>query len=200
MVEMLISTAVFSVILLLCATAIIQVGRIFYKGVTINRTQETARRVMEDISQAVQFGANTGDRSFDERVSNDYGGLTVHALCLGTIRYNYSTTTSLGTGSGQSRHVLWKDRIGATESCSTVDLRNPQPSPDGIELLGSNMRVPVFSAVLSGSDMWALNVAVAYGDTADLFTDTNYNKCVSTTSGGQFCAVSTLSTNVAKRL
>ncbi len=193
-VELMIATAVFSVVLLLCATAIVQVGKIFYKGITINRTQDTARRVSEDLSQAIQFGVRS-----DNFLQTKTNGAT-NSLCLGNVRYNYNNAVSLGTHAAQSAHVLWKDNIATDADCGLLDISRPAPSLNGVELLAENMRIPILNVTVA-SGVWTVNITVAYGDTEDLFeAGSNFTHCISNYNGGQYCAVSNINTNVIKRL
>jgi prepilin-type N-terminal cleavage/methylation domain-containing protein len=193
-IEMLIATTVFSVVLLLCATVILTVGKLFYKGLAINRTQDATRRVVDDISQAIQFGAGTADPANFRRVSPSAPG-SDQALCLGEVKYTYNTSTALGP----SPHVLWKSRIGLTDACVPEALTGPLTN--GVELVGDNMRIPHIRADdLDGDGVWTVEVRVAYGDTTDLFTDNTFSQCVPDNQGGQFCAVSSINTFVVKRL
>lgn len=201
--ELLISTAVFSVILLLCATAVVQVGRMFYKGATINRTQDAARLVTDDVIQSLQFGSKAFSGNFKRTGASG----AVQTLCLGEVRYTYITSASLGTRAGQYTHVLWKDHVSGGNLCNGVPLDlmqtiPPGSSPDGIELLGENMRVPVIDAVDAGNSLWRVSVTVSYGEDPTLFTGLPpFSHCVSQNAGGQFCATSSVSNIfVAKRL
>ena len=205
-IELMIATAVFSTVLLLCATAIMQVGRMFYKGTVVNKTQDTARQVVDDIIQAIQFGGN--DNGFrataSATFSNGLGPITVQSLCLGTVRYSYVNDRSLGSNtSTQLPHILWKDHT-SVGNCTPLDITNTNPplsSADGQEMMGDNMRIPILSVPSPNSaSIWAVNVVVSYGD-ADVFvTGSNFGQCVSSRIGGQFCAVSSINTNVVKRL
>jgi len=204
-VELMISTAVFSVVLLLLATVIVQVGRIFYKGVTINRTQQTTRKVDDDVVGAIQFGVSNSGSFQRTGGPTTYNGVTVNSVCLGEVRYSYVSDMSLGSAATQADHVLWKDRVGGTAACTPLDLSVTAPpgSSNGQELLGDNMRLPTFTvtAPVSGSNIWVVSVTVAYGDTSNLFVSgSNYGQCIDTSSGGQYCAVSSITSNVSKRL
>jgi len=207
-IELLIATAVFSVVLLLCATAIVQVGRIFYKGTVINRTQNTSRTVVDDVSQAIQFGggadgfASSGSGS----VTNGTITVTAQARCIGDIRYSYYLLNkSLGSDTAtQLPHILWKDRLGAGDGCTpkNITLSNPGGT-NGQELMGNSMRLPVFKITdpAIGSSLWKVEVTAAYGATDDLFTSTvDYATCKPINVGGQFCAVSPITTYVTRRL
>jgi prepilin-type N-terminal cleavage/methylation domain-containing protein len=207
-VELMIATAVFSVILVLCATGIVQVGRMFYKGSIIDRTQDTARQVADDISQAIQFGPvatnfyQTGTASFPYGAGN----ITVHSLCLGTVRYSFSVDRSLGSSDlvNQVRHVLWKDHIAIDTACTPLNIGQAAPtgsSVDGLELLGDNMRLPTLTVPNTpGRGLWNISLVVSYGDFDTFVGGSNFSQCISTNGGGQFCAASIINTHVVKRL
>lgn len=205
-VELMIATAVFAVVLLLCATAILQVGRMYYKGITINRVQDNARVVADDVAQAIRFGSKITAGNF-RRVAGTPGA--TQALCLGEIRYTYITSQSLGTGAGQSRHVLWKDRVSFSDPCTTLlNLNSASPSvgQGGQELVGTTMRVPVFTAELAGlppNEIYDIAVTVSYGLDDVFVTDPAFppfSVCIGSDVGGQFCAASIVTTNAVKRL
>lgn len=56
LVELMIATALFSSILLLITFGLLSIGQNYYKGKNSARTQDVARRVIDEISQAIQFG------------------------------------------------------------------------------------------------------------------------------------------------
>lgn len=207
-VELMIATAVFSVVLLLCSFAIIHVGRMYYKGVITNRTQDTSRKIIDDISRAIQFGSSSDNFRREGSGSFPNSG-AVQALCLGGVRYTFSKERHLGGSQPALRHVLWKDRISQGGSCQPLNLslENPattpgveQPGEDGVELLGENMRVPLLS-VTEINGVWDVKVRIVHGDSVDLFADgNNYGICKGVNAAGQYCAVSELNTTVIKRL
>ena len=201
-VEFMIATAVFSLVILLCSYAIIHIGMVYYKGVITNRTQDAARRLSDDLVTAIQFGPVATDPSQFRRIGTNGDG-DMHAVCLGTNRYSYVTDKAQGGGADKVHHVLWKDRVDDT-LCEPVDLNNP--GTDGQSLLGDNMRLSEFIVDPTGVDgQWSVAIRVSYGDTADLFeldTDgnTDFGVCRGVLAGGQFCAVSAFQTKVTKRL
>ncbi len=209
-IELLISTAVFSVVLLLCATAIVQVGRVFYKGTVINKTQAISRRVVDDISQAIQFGGGPNEPSFNVAGSASYGSVVVQSQCIGDIRYSYFLRSkSVGSNaSDQLPHILWKDRLGAGGPCTPQDITSNNPGGiNGQELLGTSMRLTAFAitAPVPPSNSWKVDIGVAYGATDDVFSkngdgSANYYQCTANNTGGQFCATSPITTYVTRRL
>lgn len=56
LLELMIATTIFSVILLLLTFGLLNIGKNYFKGKNSARTQEVARRVMDDISQAIRYG------------------------------------------------------------------------------------------------------------------------------------------------
>jgi hypothetical protein len=181
----------------------------YYKTTVVVRTADTTRAVVDDVTQAIQFGVNSN--SF-YKFGDNGSAKSLKSFCLGSIRYTYAAPSfSLGTDPGQMLHILWKDRGGNLPGCTPLDLtkKSPPGSIEGQELLSGDMRLPVFEVIRGNNPntgapdseaIWTVKVTVAYGSTADLFTDSLYNTCVSSIVGGQFCAVSSINTNAIKRL
>jgi prepilin-type N-terminal cleavage/methylation domain-containing protein len=200
-IELMIATTVFSVILLICAAALIQIGRSYQKGVIANQTQEVARSVMSNISETIQFdggavnvlpGTNNGSK----------------AVCLGNKRFTYLPNLKLVDGTpvaGQTtNHALVTDVVN---DCSNTTIQNlAGGSVNGKELLAPNMQVLDLSVCAPGkcpanpasSGLYQVSITVAYGD-VDLI-NTADNSCVASRLGGSFCAVSRLSTTVQRRI
>jgi prepilin-type N-terminal cleavage/methylation domain-containing protein len=206
-VELMIATSIFSAVMLICAAAITYIGRVYYKGVITNRTQDAARRVMQEISSTAQF-IGLGSPVIKVPPA-DMSGLSTGAYCLGTTRYTYVTNRPLGTGSNKSQHVLWQDAINVSEGCIPLNMNNAiptdssnNPQSDGRELLETNMRMPVLEIQPGSGGLVNIDMAVSYGDTDDLFRSTTpaFTECAGLYSGGQFCASSILKTSVTKRL
>lgn len=193
-VELMIATLIFSFVLIVCALAIIHVGRMYYKGMITNRTQDVSRKVIDDIVGTIQFG--TGDPS--TFMTHAVQG-SREAYCFGSVRYTFDRSRSLGDRSGQSRHVLWKDRVG-TGGCVPVDLSQETPSGTGIEMLGNNMRLPEFTVNSADHRAWTVRVRVSYGEDPSLFDGTDFRACKGVNAGGQFCAVSEFNTTTMRRV
>ena len=204
-VELMIATLIFSIVLLLCAFAISHVGRMYYKGVIIGRTQDTARKVTEEISQTLQFAAGDDDPSIFMRTgTRTESGVPIESYCLGTTRYSFTRVRSLGTAANQSDHVLWRDINNNAGTCEPVNITQASLT-GGEELLGENMRLPHF-AITESNGLWSIDISVTFGDDPTLYEDDTavsgpeYEFCKGTTAGGQFCAVSAFSTSVTRRL
>lgn len=180
--------AVFSLVLVAAAAGLIQVGRVYYKSVITTRTQDTARAVIDEVSRSIQF---SGD---EPRIVTDAEGNST--VCTGGNRYTANVGQQAGEGSDPA---LFKDDspLGCDNSVSLAS--------DGIELLGNNMSITRFEVLpITGSvDRYEVFVWIAYGDDDVLETDPNDSTrriCRTVSLGGEFCAISELSTVVSRRI
>lgn len=202
-VELMMSTLVFSVILLLVTIGVIQVNRVYYKGVTEANTQNVARNIIDTMSQAIQFNGGTvgpiPTPSAPAAGSQQY-------VCIGNQQFVYTPGYQLVNGSPgvhQTNQALVQRTV--TGACTA-----PSGPVVGRELLSPNMRLSYFnvSAVGSGSDLYNVEVRVTYGDDTVLNNPTStvntpstaIAKCKGIEAGNHFCSVTDLSTVVKKRV
>lgn len=203
-VELLIATLVFSMVLLVITIGVLSFTKAYYKGITQSNTQNTARTIIENISQAIQFSGDDITTPIGTTGSNGSIG-----FCIGNTRYSYLLGYQLteGTpGSYQAKHAIVSDTSG---SCSGLNAQNIKGSPTGKELLAPHMRLSKLSVQRIGtSNVYKINVKVVYGD-LDLLSSPSGASPVATATdatcqiayaGSQFCAVSELTTTVQKRI
>lgn len=181
-VELLIATAVFSVILLICATSIIAIGNNYQKGRISINTQDTSRSVIDNISQAIQYSATVPTMHIP--VSGDADQR--YAFCVGKLRYTYALNTKVT----DTNHALIVDN-NAFNACVPI----PSGST-GTELLSKNMRLWNLDIRPVGP-VYFIDMRVTYGD--DDLIDTSNGQCKQIT-GSQYCASSFLTTAVSRRL
>jgi prepilin-type N-terminal cleavage/methylation domain-containing protein len=229
-IELLFSTTIFSLVLLLCLSGLIQIGRMYYKGVTTSQTQQAARTLLDEISQSIQFSAadvteirlpGTGNLPGPELYGTagpiPSGQTAVGYFCVGTIRYTFAMDRMQGdtndAGRSMIRHAMWADEPGvcagaAASTLPPVDLTAAQPSDPiykGRDLLSDNMRLMRLRLTDLDADdsVWRIQLTVAYGDN-DLFivdsADATRRFCRGRTIGTEFCAFSELSTIVKRRV
>ena len=200
-VELMISTAVFSTILLVVLTAVTQIGRMYYKGITTAKTQETTRLLVDRISQEIQYSpanfvpiyAKSGDKN---------------VRCIGNSRFFYV----LNQKKTSANYGLWSDDSAAgspvcvdsaaSAALSTQVIPTVSPAVNPRELLSENMRIVKFDITGSGN-LYTVSIRVVYGED-DLIEvpggDISQSTCKGATVGTQFCGVSELTVTVNKRL
>ncbi len=228
-VELLFSTAIFSAVLMLCLTALVQIGRMYYKGVTTAQTQQAARSVLDELSQGMQFSGDNIQAPTSLTggvaplgpmiaVAGDVKANAVGYFCIGNTRYTFAMDrmkdSSNDTVRKTIKHGLWADEPGVcanalASSLTPADLASDTPSVgmNGRDLLSDNMRLlrliirqPV--SITDGS-VWQVLLTVGYGED-DLLTidqsDPTRRYCAGPQAGTQFCAFSELSTIVKRRI
>ena len=197
-VELLIATAVFGLVLLFVSTAVLQFSRVYYKGVTETNTQDAARGVMDRIGQAIQFDGGTVTSTTTPSPG------TPATFCVGNVQYTYILgyqLTDSTPGTHQTNHALvMRNYPGCTASSppSPMDL-----SATGQELLSPNMRLANLSVTnVPGTPTYRISIRVVFGDDTLLNgpTTTTANCIPAYSTGTQFCALSDLSTVVTKRV
>jgi prepilin-type N-terminal cleavage/methylation domain-containing protein len=191
-VELMIATAVLSVILLLTTLIIGSMGDLYYKGVNQSRTQDDVRTITEDVSQHLQLSDQT-----PVAASATFGGIATKAYCIDGTRYSYVLNRQIGTGSTQITHVLWRDSF--TGTCTPLNLSQATPSANGSELISSNSELTAFTVTLAANQPYTVSVGVGFGDPTQLSGSGITTGCKSG-AGDQFCATSSLTTTVVKRL
>ncbi len=196
-IELMIATTVFSIVLLLCTFGLLQVSRVYYKGVTAAKVQEALRSVTDNITRIVQFSGGT----VVPTPSTTTPG-TPFVFCIDDQRYSVVTDRQLvETNPNQSlsqiRHVLVVDTFpGCNSSTAPQDLT--QASINGQELLSPNMRLSKFEIKNLSANLYEVNIRIVYGD--DDLLNSGHNSCANVRAGTQFCAVGELNSVVQKRI
>ncbi len=203
-VELLIATTVFSIVLLLVSTAMVQIANVYYKGVTETGTQNIARGVIDAIAQGVQFNGGIVTQTPASAPSPG----TSTAFCIGETQYAYQlgwelTDTSPQATQNQAYHVLAQSHVPNCAAAGGVAAGYlDQPTVNGVELMNQHMRLAKLSLQQIGTtNLYRIDVRVVYGDNDVLTNPTAANAaCAGISAGSQYCAVSELSTIVSKRV
>jgi prepilin-type N-terminal cleavage/methylation domain-containing protein len=204
-IELLLATTIFSLVLLGALAGFLQTGSLFYKGVTLTQTQATAKQILDDVSTSISNSSGVQ--------SPNLGGYNYY--CIGNVRYTYilnngALNNNPGSNPSQSYSLL-KDTLpnsSCPEPCTNSCGANELTINNATEMITDNMSLSQFLVCKSGSNLYDVNLTVAYGDTGSLTppsgtpscpsSSDNYvpPTCVGTTHNQQFCAVSSLSTTV----
>lgn len=187
-VELMIATAVFSVILVAITVGVLHFSAQYYKGVYTSETQNVARDITDEVANAVKYGAD------EPETSTDTAGQIV--FCAG----GYVFVTVLGEQYTESNgtkglYMQPKNAAGCTVPTGTVGRK---------QLLAKNMRVAALKFTQVNDNLYTLQITVAYGDD-DLLTqtsDSNFSGAVQCKigAGSEYCAVSSLVTSMEKRI
>jgi len=172
-IELMLSTVVFSIVLLMCMAGILQITRLYYRGVTQSSTQEVARTITNEISEAVQFSnskiyvpkaddgtdVNPFGPEIDSSAVDPDADAGVYAdvgfICIGGKRYTFAMDRQLRFDNpdaelSQKSTGLWVDQ--PIDGCANaavarpldLDNRTEVEATNGSELLNENMRLTQF--------------------------------------------------------
>ncbi|HET6924791.1 MAG TPA: hypothetical protein VFH39_03110 [Candidatus Saccharimonadales bacterium] len=214
-VELMIATLVFSMVLLVVTYGVLHFTHDYYQGVNSSTTQGVARNVADTLSQAIQFGGSTPIGS--------PSGSTSGYLCAGNVEFNYRLDKTVGNSGSWA--LL---RFPITGTCYTGAVPNAPAGTKPTEMLQPRMRLLKFdvSPVSAGSLLYKVDIGIALGED-DLLCDTKVTpptstggcdtsaaslgalplpgdadsiRCKASSGAAQFCDVALLSTVAQTRL
>ncbi len=195
-IELLIATTVFSFFLLLTSSMILQISRTYYKSTLEAKTQESAREIISEISQAIQVSDGTVTP-----ISPAFSGGTTSSFCAGSARFTFRPGIEQfenGTAPDQANHVLVADSVPA--GCPTGSL-TAFSSNTQRELMPDRTRLADLTVTPLGAlGLYTIKVRLVYGDAEVLSNPGLTNAGCAAIRTSQFCAISELTTTVQKRL
>jgi prepilin-type N-terminal cleavage/methylation domain-containing protein len=178
-VELMIATAILSVILILVTAMMIGIGNLYYKGSSQAEIQDNIRSITDTIAQDLQL--NGSSLLTDPHVNSG----DPRSYCIGTTRYTYvlgqEITSASPAPTYQSNHVLWRDTVDAgtcpempAANFNSLTLNTSDPNgTDGTELIGPNSMLTNFSITgngAAGGSPFTVMISEAYGSN-DLLCD-----------------------------
>jgi prepilin-type N-terminal cleavage/methylation domain-containing protein len=187
-IELLIATTVFSVILLLISAGLIYIGKVYYRTTEQTKTQEATRAIISEITQAVRFSG--GDII-----------VGVDAFCVGDIMFVPNENVMvIGANTGLVRS-------GYTGTCQATNANPTAAGNPATDLVPKGMFLREFTVTNSAStDLYTIKVHLvslpddesvnAADGTSQLFDGTYCRGG----PGSEYCASSVLETTIKKRI
>lgn len=216
-IEFMVATTVFSVVLLSVSAAVVYMGRAYQRSTYASSTQDATSNLVDTISQAIKFSAD------QVTIVDDNDPMTTDTLCVGNRQFLYVIGRQLGNSDPQtgSQHVVM---TRPNENCTIQNIISATPGPTAKgaphELMGQSMRLDRLTVTSSGG-IWKITARVAFGDddlfcndqvtgscsdtavlsdTVLLSNDPQYDLVCRSNIGSQFCSVSELSNSIYRRL
>lgn len=202
-IELLIATLIFSLVLLLITIGVITFTKVYYKGLNQAKTQTAVRTITENIGQAIQFSGGAVISPIGDGPNGSKG------ICVSGKRFSYLPGWQLvdvapDENLKQSRHSLVLDEAG---DCATA--QDVKANPQGTELLSVGMRLSKLTVEQIGAtSSYRVTVRVLFGDNDLIYSPSNNPAgaaapdatCRLSFTGSQYCASAELSTIVTKRI
>lgn len=202
-IELLIATVIFSLLMTVILVSAFQIGRIYYKGISVSSTNEAARTSIDDISNDVRFGSNIkATKPYSSQPDTWY-------FCVGLHRYTYQLFHKV-TNQDIDTNAVTGLRETAVDGCPPPDPGHP--GANGDQLLGPDMQLNALDFLCAnGSCLIHLHI-IFYGADNTVFSSSAHPiddpiahvaalrdadaACSSSLLSSQFCAMSDLQTRV----
>jgi len=209
LIELMFATLIFSIVMIILLASFLQIGRMFYKGISMARTQDASRSVVDSLSDDIRFAADQPIKLDASGKGEAVGGSNpnLYYFCVGDHRYTYQLKKKIDPSAA--------DQIGmrrdTTTSCDT-----PPISAAGLkevsEMLGPDMQLNAFNLACNNGRCTVGVHIIFYGADNLVFTSSKYPddtdadralallepdaECSGGLISSQFCATATLSTTV----
>jgi len=190
-VELMIATVVFSMVMLVIVYGVLSFSHDYYDGITSSTTQDTARNIINSITQSIEFSG----MSIVPTPSSLPGAGNEVYFCAGGSTYAYDWGT-MYTGALSPSNLGLYEITGMCKLPAAADISTAQSNGTGKELLSPNMRVTVLTVSSDPTGrLYTVTLGVAYGG-SDLLCNqskTGQGSCAS--SGTPNPAGQTITTN-----
>lgn len=199
LIELMIATLIFSLVLVVILSAFVQISRLFYKGVNLTRTQEDSRQIVQDISDDIKFAQN-----ISTNLAASYNTPGPGYFCIGLHRYKYRLGYQLGSSAVNDFGII-RDTVSVGSGCTSG-----AAGTDQIELLDNGMQLNKLNVTCNGGRCLVNVHVVFYGGAPDLFASTypgySSNKwqapdaqCTGNLEDTQYCATADYNSTVLQR-
>ncbi len=206
-IELLIATTIFSLVLLMATAGVIELTRMYYRGVISARTQEAARVIIDEVAESIRYGTDSVTDLASLKtgpIINPPAADSTGHFCIGSRRYTAAIDkrvirTSPDVNLKEQKHALWVEDLAAGCLAPPANYLSTDPA-DGRSLLPEGMRLSRFAVTEVVPDsVYQVDIGVAYGGTDLLAGFGDYAQC-QPGPASEFCATSNLSVTVTKRL
>jgi prepilin-type N-terminal cleavage/methylation domain-containing protein len=202
-IELLVATTIFSIVLVIIVASFLQVGRMFYKGVSINNTNEATRTLTDDIVNDIRF-AKSSSYNDPKNDTSAVPGVTKKFFCVGQHRYTYILGVKVKdtdvSGASATAHNMNAGVIQDFTGGKCVDA-NSEPGTNPNQVLGPDMRLNALDVVKNASgNSVRVHAHVLFYGVDDRVFNPDVNSASASCSGEllstQFCATSDIDTNI----
>lgn len=204
-IELLVATLVFSIVLVVVLAAFVQISRLFYKGVNIANLHNDTRTITQDIENDIKF-VQSAPQSFADPVDPSRPWLPAGKgyFCIGLHRYTYNIGQQVNSS---ATFGIKRQTISYGSGCPSAALA-PGTNPE--ELLDNGMQLNSISIDCKGSRCLVNVHVIFYGGTPDIFTTklSNYTRtpwtapdaeCTGSLTDSQYCATADYNRTVLLR-
>lgn len=193
--ELVIATAVFSIVLLLMTYSIIQISRTYVKGYIVSETGNNLRSIQDQLTQAVQASDNSA-------TSGIYIPASAGAdwFCINGYLYKYQEGVEQSSSASVFYAVKPNGGCGPSTDVSSYTCSN---TPGCNQLVGNNIQIPPggfsISEIDTANNLYKISISLLYGS-PNSYSSNNPPRCLASFAGGEFCAAVQTTTTVGQRV
>ncbi len=199
LIELMISTVVFSSILLIATIAIIYVSKTYVEGQVVIKNQDNSQAILMNLANAIKFDDNSNNNIVLPQLNSSTNN---YYFCIGSYEYIYSLN-QLFTSNNQVAGLLQLTN-SLSPNCVYPTSINIGSSR---QLLSQNERVGQL-AISQNNNIYDISLTIGYGNNSVLQTLNTASdpappykyRCVISAFSVSLCAVSSLSTTVTSRI
>lgn len=187
LVEIMLAMAFIAFLLLFIISAILQITRLYSKGMAIRQINQTGRQVMEQLTRDVRYATPTFKSSNNR-------------LCVNGVTYVWNTSASTANkyaspATGEINFISLSDSKGVYCNNPTLDI----PKDQARNLLGPEVRMYGFSLGKQGK-LWNISMLLGTsgGNSPDISVASG-KTTLSCPADNQFCAFGDFDTSVYSR-
>ncbi|MBI2007831.1 prepilin-type N-terminal cleavage/methylation domain-containing protein [Candidatus Saccharibacteria bacterium] len=215
--ELMIATTIFSILLLLSLAGFLQIGQLFYKGVNITRTSDTGKQAISSIKDDISFDTGTtvitrqGPYPISVTIPSGTTTYSRYYFCAGPNRYSFVQGRLLNSEEAAQelksatssfnwyKFGLLKEKL-TVNGCPNPFTGTPIVAANTTELLGDKMRLSNLTIQPVLGSLYTLNVHIAYGIDEVLTSPPTSTtvKCQSGANFSRYCFVTDVRTTVRK--
>ena len=187
-IELLIATTVFSIILVGLLSVFVQISRMYYKGINMSNTQNATRTITQDLVDDIRFGSSAPN------AAGASGGTASGYFCVGTHRYTYYLGQQVG-----AVQLAGMFRETVANTCPSL-VAQPVDTSTADQLLDAGQQLNRFNLSCSlGRCLISVHVIFFGGDHSGLFASASNPtsltpwlekdaECTGGLTSSQFCA------------
>ncbi len=153
-VELMIATTIFSVILVIISAGVVAFTRDYYKAINSSTTQNAARTLIDTVTQAIQF--NDTDVVSAPVAIPPAPPVQPTTYCIGGLQFDFQLGVKVDTTYG----AIWQTPTSSVGGCTPLS----SPAASSQQLLGPNMRLSKFSIQKLTDNLYTIDVRVVYGE------------------------------------
>lgn len=222
LIELMISIAIFTGVLVIATVATAQIGRMYYKSLIQANAQQATRQLSDLLGQQIRLFDRSpiaftySGGSISPITVNDFNFNVDGAryyLCIESARYYITINRQLKTSPTLTDQVrgVFIQRQADSNDCATLpsvanrdSLWTDPTVAGGTEMMPYNSRLSYMrlNKLNTDNEVWNLDLVVIIGDQDTIEIPGNLlqeSRCVGRIIDSQFCATSTLRTAILKR-